>query len=394
MKRILLGISGGIAAYKSVELCRRLQDAGCDVRVVMTQSATEFVTPLTFQAVSGHPVHRDTFDEAAEAAMGHIELAKWADRIIIAPATANIIARLNYGLADDLLTTICLASKAPITIAPAMNQQMWAAAKTQANIEALKSSGFQIIGPGVGDQACGDVGAGRMSEPAEIVDALLQPYSTELAKQHWLITAGPTREAIDPVRFLSNNSSGKMGYAIAKAAQRKGAKVTLVSGPVSLVTPVGVERINVESAEQMLESVMAKIKDADVFVSCAAVADYRPIETASQKIKKTASSMDIQLQKNPDILQLVGSLDDKPICVGFAAETEKLEFYAKDKLKRKNLDMICANNVASKDIGFDAEDNELHLFFKNNESITLSKSSKDIIASELVSQIYNKLTNI
>ncbi|WP_246128534.1 bifunctional phosphopantothenoylcysteine decarboxylase/phosphopantothenate--cysteine ligase CoaBC [Pleionea sediminis] len=393
MKRIILGVTGGIAAYKSVELCRRLKDLNCDVRVIMTHSAMEFVSPLTFQAVSGHPVHRDTFDEAAEAAMGHIELARWADQILIAPATANVIARLNYGLADDLLSTVCLASAAPIAIAPAMNQQMWAAAKTQQNTTSIQKSGVQIIGPGEGSQACGEVGAGRLLEPAEIIEELFSPYSDELSGQHWLVTAGPTREPIDPVRFLSNNSSGKMGYAIARAAMRMGAQVTLVSGPVSLPAPPGVERVCVETAEEMLSAVMAKVEKAQVFVGCAAVADYQPVEVAENKIKKSASTMTIELKKNPDIIQQVGALLNKPFCVGFAAETENLEYYAKDKLKRKNLDMICANNVASKDIGFDSNENELTIFFRSADKITLEKKPKHLIAKELVTQIAKNSTN-
>lgn len=390
MKNILLGITGGIAAYKSVELCRRLRDVGYQVRVVMTASATEFVTPLTFQAVSGFPVHRDIFDEAAEAAMGHIELARWADRILIAPTTADFIAKLAHGLADDLLSTICLASQAPISIAPAMNQQMWQAEATQANLQQLIQRKVQIIGPGVGDQACGEQGPGRMLEPLAIIDELLQPVNQALAGQHWLITAGPTREAIDPVRFLSNNSSGKMGYAIAKAAQRMGAKVTLVSGPVSIDVPAGVSRVAVVTAEQMQHAVMQQVSGADVFVACAAVADYKPAAIAEQKIKKNAKTMEIKLIKNPDILQQVGALKNKPLCIGFAAETENVEYYAKDKLQRKNLDMICANNVAKKDIGFDSEENELVLYCKNGDSVALDQNAKYTIASDLVSEIKNR----
>lgn len=385
-----MGITGGIAAYKSVELCRRLRDAGYDVRVVMTQAATEFVTPLTFQAASGHPVHRDTFDEAAEAAMGHIELARWADQIVIAPATADFIARLTHGFANDLLSTLCLASNAPIAIAPAMNQQMWQAAATQQNLMTLRSRKVQIIGPGIGDQACGEVGPGRMLEVPEIIDELLQPPSDRLAGQHWLITAGPTQEQIDPVRFLSNNSSGKMGYAIAKAAARMGAKVTLVSGPVNLAPPIGVECHCVRSAGDMLDAVMKQIESVDVFVSCAAVADYRPKIFVEQKIKKNNESLTLELIKNPDILAQVAALDKRPLCIGFAAETQQVEKYATDKLKRKNLDMICANNVSDRSIGFDSDDNALTLYCKDGEVIALPKEHKHVLAANLVSKITEK----
>ncbi|NVJ58943.1 MAG: bifunctional phosphopantothenoylcysteine decarboxylase/phosphopantothenate--cysteine ligase CoaBC [Gammaproteobacteria bacterium] len=393
MKKYLLGVTGGIAAYKAVELCRRLIESGHQVRVVMTRSATEFVAPLTFQAVSGFPVHRELFDEAAEAAMGHIELAKWADQIIVAPATASFCARLAQGLADDLLTTICLATAAPIAIAPAMNQQMWAAQATQSNLDILMSRNIQIIGPGKGAQACGDIGLGRLLEPAQIIDHLKTPCTTLLQGQSWLITAGPTREQIDPVRFLSNNSSGKMGFAIAKMAARFGAKVTLVSGPVNLETPERVSRVNACSAEEMHQAVKNSVVDSDVFVSCAAVADYRPATTAEHKIKKNSEQLDLSLIKNIDILQYVGALAKKPFCVGFAAETQNLEENAKGKLQRKNLDMICANNVGDKQIGFDSDQNQLTLFYRDGTTYSIPMADKTDIAIQLVERIHQAFTN-
>ena len=393
MKKYLLGVTGGIAAYKAVELCRRLIETGSQVRVVMTPSATEFVTPLTFQAVSGFPVHRDLFDEAAEAAMGHIELAKWADQIIVAPATASFCARLANGFADDLLSTICLASAAPIAIAPAMNQQMWAAAATQVNIDTLKSRNVQVLGPAEGVQACGDVGAGRMLEPAEIIDYLDCMPNNLLAGQKWLVTAGPTREQIDPVRFLSNNSSGKMGYAIAKMAARFGADVTLVSGPVNLATPLQVKRVNVSSAQEMFEAVEQSVSQSDIFVSCAAVADYRSESPAEHKIKKSSEQMTLALTKNVDILQYVGALSNKPFCVGFAAETQNLIENAESKLKRKNLDMICANNVADKTIGFDSEQNQLTLLYRDGTKSSISQAEKSEVAIQLVERIHQAFTN-
>jgi phosphopantothenoylcysteine decarboxylase/phosphopantothenate--cysteine ligase len=390
MKKILLGITGGIAAYKGVELCRRLQDAGFQVRVVMTRGATEFVTPLTFQAVSGFPVYRDIFDEAAEAAMGHIELARWADQILIAPATADFIAKLTHGMANDLLSTLCLATHAPIAIAPAMNQQMWQAVATQENIAKLRSRGVRIIGPGTGEQACGDVGPGRMLEVADIIEELQLPANHRLLGQHWLITAGPTREQVDPVRFLSNNSSGKMGYAIAKAAARMGARVTLVSGPVNLSSPAGVERISVKSASDMFDAVMAQVAEVDVFVACAAVADYRPKSYVEQKIKKNNDSLTLELVKNPDILASVAALNERPLCIGFAAETQDVAKYAVDKLKRKNVDMICANNVSDSSIGFDSDDNALSLYCKDGDVIELAKNHKLVLAANLVHAIVDK----
>ena len=350
-QRILLGVSGGIAAYKSATLVRRLIDEGAEVRVVMTGGAQAFITPMTFQALSGNPVHTELLDPAAEAAMGHIELARWASLILIAPASANTIARLAHGLADDLLSTLCLASEAPQVIAPAMNRIMWSHAATQQNIDTLHARGVRTLGPGVGSQACGETGAGRMLEPEEIVEHLsglnnAALIAKKLAGKKILITAGPTREPIDPVRFLSNRSSGKMGYAIATAASELGADVTLISGPVHLDTPHGVNRIDVITAEQMLDSTLDQANSHDIFISVAAVADYRVEKVSEQKIKKSSDDVELKLTRNPDILKSVAALKNKPFCVGFAAETEKVEEHARGKLKKKRLDMIAANHVA------------------------------------------------
>ena len=350
-QRILLGVSGGIAAYKSATLVRRLIDEGAEVRVVMTGGAQAFITPMTFQALSGNPVHTELLDPAAEAAMGHIELARWASLILIAPASANTIARLAHGLADDLLSTLCLASEAPQVIAPAMNRIMWSHAATQQNIDTLHARGVRTLGPGVGSQACGETGAGRMLEPEEIVEHLsglnnAALTAKKLTGKKILITAGPTREPIDPVRFLSNRSSGKMGYAIATAASELGADVTLISGPVHLDTPHGVNRIDVITAEQMLNSTLDHANSHDIFISVAAVADYRVEKVSEQKIKKSSDDVELKLTRNPDILKSVAALKNKPFCVGFAAETEKVEEHARGKLKKKRLDMIAANHVA------------------------------------------------
>ena len=378
-QRILLGVSGGIAAYKSATLVRRLIDEGAEVRVVMTGGAQAFITPMTFQALSGNPVHTELLDPAAEAAMGHIELARWASLILIAPASANTIARLAHGLADDLLSTLCLASEAPQVIAPAMNRIMWSHAATQQNIDTLHARGVRTLGPGVGSQACGETGAGRMLEPEEIVEHLsglnfasnnapnnetnhranketknnardnannTALTAKKLTGKKILITAGPTREPIDPVRFLSNRSSGKMGYAIATAASELGADVTLISGPVHLDTPHGVNRIDVITAEQMLGSTLDHANSHDIFISVAAVADYRVEKISEQKIKKISDDVELKLTRNPDILKSVAALKNKPFCVGFAAETERVEEHARGKLKKKRLDMIAANHVA------------------------------------------------
>ena len=364
-KRILLGVTGGIAAYKSAELVRRLRERGADVQVVMTAAAREFVGALTFQALSGRPVRTDLWDSAAEAAMGHIELARWAEVVLVAPATADFLARLAQGRADDLLATLCLASAAPIAVAPAMNRLMWANAATVANIERLRARGVQVLGPAAGAQACGEVGEGRMLEPnelAEQLDALL-PAAGPLRGRRVLITAGPTRERIDPVRFISNRSSGKMGFAVAQAAREAGAEVVLVSGPVALPTPAGVRRVDVESAEAMYAAVEAEVAGADIFISTAAVADYRPAHPSGQKIKKTNERLQLEMERTIDVLASVAARPNRPFVVGFAAETEAVEHNARAKLVRKNLDMIAANEV-SHTKGFDCEDNHLIVLWR------------------------------
>lgn len=386
-KKILLGISGGIAAYKTPELVRRLKDQGANVRVVMTEGAKAFITPLTLQAVSGNAVADSLLDTDAELAMGHIELAKWADLIIIAPATADIIARITAGMANDLLTTLCLASSAPITIAPAMNQQMWHALATQANIKTLDERGYKVWGPGSGEQACGDIGLGRMLDVDELVTLSSDFFANKyLQDQHWVITAGPTREAIDPVRYISNHSSGKMGYAIAHAALRAGAKVTLISGPVTLNAPIGCQLISVNSAEEMHQQAMSLAPNCTTFVACAAVADYRVADVATQKIKKTNNIMQLDLIKNHDIVADVASLQDKPFIVGFAAETQNIEQYARGKLMRKNLDLIAANDVSKLDQGFNSDDNALMLYSAIDKT-EIPLANKQIIAQKLVSLI-------
>ncbi len=386
-RNLILGVGGGIAAYKSLDLCRRLVTAGDRVRVVMTAAAQQFVTPLSFQALSGLPVHTRLLDEQAEAGMGHIELARWADRIIIAPATANIIARLAHGLADDLLTTLCLASSAPINLAPAMNQQMWRAAATTANIDLLKQRGVGILGPAVGEQACGDVGPGRMLEPVQILD-LIAPVGSPgpLAGINMLITAGPTREPLDPVRYISNHSSGKMGYALAAAAASAGAAVTLVSGPVNLAVPAGVDRVEVQSAEQMSAAVMARIGAQQIFVAAAAVADYRPAKMASSKIKKHAANLNLELVRNPDVLALVAAQKPAPFTVGFAAETQDLEANARGKLTAKKLDMIVANLVGLPDRGFDSEHNAVNVYWCGGEQ-HFKLASKRELGQDLINLI-------
>jgi len=385
-RKILLGVTGGIAAYKSPDLVRRLIERGADVQVVMSRGAQQFVTPLTFQAVSGKPVRTDLWDEAGEAAMGHIELARWADEILIAPATAEFIARLAHGFADDLLTTLALATAAPITLAPAMNRQMWANAATQANVRLLKERGIRILGPASGEQACGEVGVGRMLEPNDIAAELfVEPTSTALKGLKVVVTAGPTRERIDPVRFISNRSSGKMGYAVAEAARDAGANVVLVSGPVQIPVPRGIERIDVESAEQMLCAVQQTIADADIFIAAAAVSDYRCSEIACEKIKKTSDTMTLALARAPDVLATIGKSPAPPFLVGFAAETEHVERNALAKLTGKNLDMIAANKVGD-GLAFDKDDNALTLYWHGGK-IELSLASKSALARRLVELI-------
>ncbi|WJG09503.1 bifunctional phosphopantothenoylcysteine decarboxylase/phosphopantothenate--cysteine ligase CoaBC [Aliiglaciecola sp. LCG003] len=390
---ILLGVSGGIAAYKAPDLVRKLTATGAQVRVVLTESATQFVSPLSLQAVSGNPVSTDLLDPAAEAAMGHIELAKWADILLIAPATANCIAKLAHGLADDLLSTLYLATSAKVYLAPAMNQQMWFAAATQANLATLTQRGIQIIEPDSGEQACGDTGPGRMPEPQYLASLVTQPEAAQVLKgKRIVITAGPTREAIDPVRYISNHSSGKMGYALASAAKALGAEVTLISGPVALDTPAWVNLVKVESAQQMHQAVMLAVAETDIFIGCAAVADYRPVECVGQKIKKHNQELTLTFIKNPDILADVANLKGAPFTVGFAAETQDVSHYAKDKLQRKNLDMIAANDVSDRTIGFNSDQNALSVFWKDGEK-SLAVADKGQLAMQLmllISQNYNE----
>lgn len=387
-KHIVLGISGGIAAYKSAELTRLLKGAGAEVRVIMTPSATEFITPLTLQALSGNPVHQHLLDTEAEAAMGHIELAKWADLVLIAPASANLMARLSSGQGDDLLTTVCLATDAPICLAPAMNQAMWRDSGTQANAENLISRGIKLFGPGVGEQACGDTGPGRMLEPEEIVmHAADQFESGNLTGKTVYITAGPTREALDPVRYISNHSSGKMGYALAEAAVEAGAKVKLISGPVTIAAPERVELIKVESAEQMLSASTETLSDCDIFIAAAAVADYRPTAVSEHKIKKgNEEIMELHLVKNPDIVATVAGSSPKPYTIGFAAETKDVLNYARGKLERKGLDLIIANDVSRTDIGFNSDDNAVTVISRQ-DTLELPQASKRQLAVRLIELI-------
>jgi len=393
-KHILLGVTGGIAAYKSADLVRRLRERGAEVQVVMTRAAREFVTATTFQAVSGRPVRSDLWDASAEAAMGHIELARWAEAVLIAPASADFLARLAAGMADDLLTTLCLATEAPIAVAPAMNHVMWSNAATRANIATLTGRGVHLYGPGEGDQACGETGEGRMLEPLDLserVQSLLLP-SGALAGRRVLITAGPTRERIDPVRFISNRSSGKMGFAVAQAAREAGAGVVLVSGPVSLPTPTGVTRVDVESASEMLAAVLRELPGTDLFISTAAVADYRPARAAEQKIKKTSDTLDLAMERTADVLATVAARSERPFVVGFAAETESVEQNARSKLLKKNLDMIAANEVGH-DKAFDCEENQLIVLTRGGRhelaragKLTLARGLVTLIAQEMAAR--------
>lgn len=393
-KRIILGVSGGIAAYKSADLIRRLQDAGADVRVIMTKAAQEFITPLTLQALSGNPVHHSLLDPDAEAAMGHIELARWADLILVAPASADVIARLAAGKGDDLLTTVCLASKAPLAIAPAMNQAMYSHAATQSNLAILTQRGLPIFGPASGLQACGDVGPGRMLESHELVEACASLFTSGLlAGKKVVISAGPTREAIDPVRYISNHSSGKMGYSLATACAEAGALVTLISGPTQLACPERVRRIDVISALDMHAACLEEAGKCDIFIGAAAVADYRLKTIASQKMKKQQGVDDLTLTlvKNPDIIAAVAALTAKPFTVGFAAETENVLGYARDKLQRKNLDAIIANDVSQADSGFNSDDNAATLISAKTEQ-NFDKCSKNQLSRELIAAIVKIMT--
>lgn len=387
-KQILLGISGGIAAYKAAELTRLLTKAGARVQVCMTPAACEFITPLTLQALSGNPVHTTLLDPEAEAGMGHIELARWAEHILIAPASADLIARLSAGMTNDLLSTLCLASAAPLSLAPAMNQQMWKHAATQANIATLKQRGVNMLGPDQGEQACGDIGPGRMLEPAALLQAMLdfyQPQELPLSGCKVLITAGPTREAIDPVRFITNRSSGKMGYAVAEAARDLGATVTLVSGPVNLAAPRNIQRISVESAQQMLEACQNAVQDADILIATAAVADYTPAVVAEQKIKKSSEQLSLDLTKTTDILATLSQANPQLFSVGFAAETNDVLTYARSKLERKGLKMVAANLVGAGK-AFDQDSNALEVVWQGG-SISLPEMDKKQLAQALMQLI-------
>lgn len=390
-QRILLGVTGGIAAYKSAELVRRLRERGAEVQVVMTAAATAFITPLTLQALSGRPVRTGLMDPQAEAAMSHIELARWAECLLIAPASADFIARLAHGLADDLLSAVCLASEAPLVVAPAMNRVMWQHPATQANCAVLAARGVRLVGPAAGEQACGEVGAGRMLEPMALVEALnVTPSAVDLRGLTVLVTAGPTREPLDPVRFLTNRSSGKMGYAVAEAARDAGADVILVSGPVHLPAPAGVICMRVETAEAMRAAVLQHIAAADLFIATAAVADYRPAMRAADKIKKNGEPLTLSLEPTPDILAEVAGRPERPFTVGFAAETERLAEYAEAKRRRKNIDMIAANQVDDRGLGFDSDDNALTVFWEGG-SLALTRQPKRALASALLALIAERM---
>ncbi|WP_227062715.1 bifunctional phosphopantothenoylcysteine decarboxylase/phosphopantothenate--cysteine ligase CoaBC [Acinetobacter pittii] len=404
-KNIVLAVTGGIAAYKSAILVRRLKDYGFDVRVVMTHGAQAFITPLTFQALSGNPVHTELLDPAAEAGMGHIELARWADLLLVAPSSCDTLAKFANGLADDLLSTVFLATKSPVWVAPAMNQQMWAAKATQRNLQTLVEDGVHVIMPDAGEQACGDVGLGRMPEPEEIARqvagyfhqaqrAIAEKFGL-LAGKRVVITAGPTREAIDPVRYISNHSTGKMGFALAAACYAAGAQVTLIAGPVSLDTPNGVQRVNVASARQMLDVSMSSLETGcDIFIATAAVADYRVAEVAEHKIKKAGDELNVSLVKNPDIVATIAGQEKRPFMVGFAAETQNVEEYAAGKLVAKKLDMIACNDVSRADIGFASDENAMTVFFAESYHMKkreLEKASKQEISQQLVEAISDAL---
>ncbi|ELY4005430.1 bifunctional phosphopantothenoylcysteine decarboxylase/phosphopantothenate--cysteine ligase CoaBC [Cronobacter dublinensis] len=391
-KKIVLGVSGGIAAYKTPELVRRLRERGAEVRVAMTEAAKAFITPLSLQAVSGFPVSDSLLDPAAEAAMGHIELGKWADLVILAPATADLIARVAAGMANDLVTTICLATPSPVAVVPAMNQQMYRNVATQHNIELLAARGLHIWGPDSGSQACGDVGPGRMLDPLDIVELAVNHFAPVNDLQHLniMITAGPTRERLDPVRYITNDSSGKMGFAVAAAASARGARVTLVAGPVALPTPAGVERIDVESALEMEAAVQQRAQQQHIFIGCAAVADYRAETISSEKIKKQGDELTLKMVKNPDIVAGVAALvENRPYVVGFAAETNNVEEYARQKRLRKNLDLICANDVSLAGQGFNSDTNALHLFWQEGDKV-LPLERKALLGQRLLDEIVTR----
>lgn len=388
-KKVLLGVTGGVAAYKSADLVRRLREQGATVRVVMTRSAHEFITPLTLAALSGQPVFTELLDAGQESAMGHIELARWSDVILVAPASANFLARLAHGIADDLLSTLCLATDVPIFVAPAMNRLMWSNPATRANVELLAARGVVQLGPGTGEQACGETGPGRMLEPHELVQKLAGLFAGgQLAGLHVVITAGPTREPIDPVRYITNRSSGRMGYAIARAAAEAGADVTLISGPVALPPPEQVRCIAVDTALEMRDAVLAAITRTDIFIAAAAVADYRSTGVSGQKIKKTRDTLELALERNPDILGEVAARPRPPFTVGFAAETERLRENAQDKLVRKRLDMIAANDVSAGQ-AFDRDDNALEVYWQGG-SVSLHRAGKDKLARQLVALVADR----
>ncbi len=395
-KNVLLGVTGGIAAYKAPDLVRKLTALGANVRVVLTKSAAAFVSSMSLQAVSGNPIHSDLLDPDAEAAMGHIELAKWADVLLVAPATANTIAKFSHGLADDLLSTLYLATSAPVFIAPAMNQQMWKAPATQANLHNLSLHGVTYIGPASGEQACGDVGAGRMEEPQDIAhfinEALGEKTVPSLNGLRILITAGPTREPLDPVRFLSNHSSGKMGFALATAAQQAGADVTIVAGPVSLPTPKGCNRVDVVTADEMLAACLAHSERSDIFIATAAVADYKASTVENNKIKKNGDELTLTFVKNPDILATISSQKIRPFCVGFAAESQNVEQYARGKMANKGLDMIAANDITVEGLGFNSDSNALHVIWSDGEEhlAPMSKADLSVALLSLIAQQYKK----
>jgi phosphopantothenoylcysteine decarboxylase / phosphopantothenate---cysteine ligase len=386
-KRLLVVVSGGIAAYKAPDVVRRLIEAGAEVRVVMTPAATAFITPLALQAVSGHEVRLDLFDPAAEAAMGHIELARWSDAVVVAPATADFLARLRAGQAGDLASAVCLATAAPILLAPAMNRMMWQHPATQDNLAVLAARGVAICGPDSGSQACGEFGPGRMVESTSIVDAVTTLFANGvLCGRRVLVTAGPTREAIDPVRYISNHSSGKMGYAIAGAAREAGAAVTLVSGPTQLLVPTGVTAVRVESAQQMLDAVLEALPGVDIFIATAAVADYRPAHPVAAKLKRDGQARQLELVPNPDILATVAARPAPPFTVGFAAETEAMEAHARSKLERKAVDMVAANLVGGAELGFNSDDNELLVIWREGKRL-LARAPKSRLARELMQLI-------
>jgi len=394
-KNILLGVTGGIAAYKSAELVRELVQAGACVRVTMTQKATEFVTPLTFQALSGQPVATDEFDASQSAhGMDHIALARWADAVLIAPASANTIAKLTHGRADNLLSAVCLATRAPIALAPAMNQAMWSNPATRSNCETLKKRGIQLLGPASGEQACGEVGEGRMFEAHQLLLSLINLFRTgELDGLNVLITAGPTREPIDPVRYISNRSSGRMGYALAEAARDAGASVELISGPVSLKAGEDIHSVYVDTAQEMLEAVMRAVERQRVFIGCAAVADYRPVSRQPEKIKKLHADVSLSLTRNPDIIAEVARLKNGPFVVGFAAETRELEKYALQKLHHKQLDMIACNDIADPRFGFDSEENALEVYWPGGHC-SLEHDKKSKLARSLVSLVAKRYASM